>query len=156
APASADKPNLREGVREVRYALKVGLLAPPAVKTVKEMHAVLADSDWLQVETFRLEGEGPWDGQVRIQLKPDAQNSLAAPPRGFLLQARVNGWSFHHKIDVLSPEPEGKRLQLVLRDDPTDPTRSLLGELPLRPNRPQEIYVFVRNPSDQDKKGVVV
>src|SRR5439155_15332118 len=94
APQSQDPANLREGGGKARFPVKLNLVAPRYQKANREIRALFADGDWLDVEPLKLEGEGPWDLPVSIHLKENAERSLTPPPQGFLLQARVNGRAF--------------------------------------------------------------
>jgi hypothetical protein len=115
---------------------------------------VPADDEWLQVipppdlrgRLEELIERGSCTVPLRVELKTGNQKApTAGPPKGFLVQASLNGRTFHHKVaaaPVVKPE-------IVLSDNPKG-TGPSLGVLSLRPGKSRtKYYLFVRNPTDK-------
>jgi hypothetical protein len=140
--------------RQLRLFLEKGSEASPTEKNVRTL---IADRDWIEVTPTEtaLDGDGPFSLPLTLRLKPEADVTNTPPPRGFLIQARVNGRAFHHKFAVSLPSLAKKRLQLLVGNQKALPATSLT-EIGLRPNvKDAAFYVFVRNPDDQKKIAIV-
>jgi hypothetical protein len=132
-----------------KISLQLKLKGP--VSTPVEVNIFTPDPDRLQVipdkgELERLNADGascslPLD----VTLKSGAQVSAAAPPRGFLVQAKVNDRLFHYKVPIsLVQGPE-----ILLSADSAQRTNPVGTLLALRPGTERhKYYLYVRNPTN--------
>jgi hypothetical protein len=157
-PAAGQAPSFRDGKREARVTLWLAVQQAQGAAPAKEVQVegVSGDESWLQVDPVPPVPVGRPDqtsAQLTLHL-PDGAEKGGPPPRGVLVRARVNGRSFHHRLPALLPDPEGKRLTVLVGDTRQPPPYST-SELRLRPGVRQSVYVFVRNPTGQDQDVVV-
>lgn len=156
---SPETPNLREGNREVNYPLK--LETPATSRSAPTLSVLTADGDWLRVvapEQPTREGTGPYEAPLTIELRPGAETSSTPPPSGFLVAARLDGRNFHHKVITLLPGSIAKQPRILVDNQPKETAVTpgdALGDLKLRPNTRQPIYLFVKNPGDHPKKMAI-
>jgi hypothetical protein len=152
-PAAGPSPSFRDGSRQVQANLKLRVHPAAGGAPVKEVQVkgISGDETWLQVDPVPPVPVSGRDisAQLTLRLPPGAEKG-GTPPLGVLVRAQVNGRSFHHKLPVQMPEPEGKRL-IVLVGETRQPPSLPLTDLRLRPGVPQTAYVFVHNPGDQDQ-----
>jgi Carboxypeptidase regulatory-like domain len=150
----SNRPQFTTAGRTEPYALQV-VLSRPAAKPDLEVRAETPDPAWVQFQvsaqpTLRT-GETAVEAAVEINVPRDAGESGTPQPKGFLVAARVNGRSFHHRVPLSLPTPENQTLQLLLAKNPQRPDDASGDKLALRPNVPQAVYVFVKNPTKQEK-----
>ena len=132
-------------------------LEVPGIKKLEgnRMRVVRADDRWLDVtpDSSSLNGAGPFDIPLKVERRDGAQLSSVPAPLGFLVVAEVAGRTYHHKVAAALPGSTYKQPKLLLAESPKGDADSLGGELYLRPNVRQEIFVFVTNPDDKPRKG---
>jgi hypothetical protein len=156
-PDITEKPKLREGGRATHYPLELRLHKDsngnPAAITSP---TVVDDESWLEA-TLKPDGSMNKEAvrlDVMLALRPDAERNTTAPPLGLLIEADVNGWTFHHKIEADLPDAR-KSLHLLVGATKEPPTRSLPETIELRPKTAQPYYVFVKNPAPEPRKITV-
>ena len=137
AVAGTQRPNLRDGRRAADYQVQI------------ELDQRSGSPNWLQVEAQKLATPaGPVIAAVAVvRLKPEADTTATPAPQGFLLQAVVNGRSFHHKVPVNTPPLASERLQLLFSERPEQEPGAMPAALRLRPNVEQKEFLWAYNPS---------
>lgn len=139
----------------IRVRLTQRPLGGKAFKPTVAAEAVTADLTWLEAARPQVpelsEGQQTFELAYLLSMPRDAGRSGGPQPRGALARVVVNGRSFHHKINTALPIPKNRRLQLLLTTNP-DQLTDAPDTLRLRPNTQQNVYVFVRNPTDQPRK----
>jgi hypothetical protein len=120
----------------------------------------IVDPSWLTVKLPEpadvMKEPGPdYKLRVGIELAPGAQESTTERPKGFLITAVVRGKTYHFVERTELPEALGRSLQLIA----TGPDKNAnlpLRDLRLRPNAgQQQVYLFVKNPTDQPRTVAV-
>lgn len=167
----SESPRLDPTHRVAQCTLRLRFSGPFAAAKAASLRLRAADNDWLHVTPGvaapGVGPAGPWPLELdpanpiaerevvlRIALKPDAEQSTTPPPRGFLVEVTIAGYTFHHLVPVaLSLNPAHP--EIVLSADPRNATDPL-GDLRLRPaGVPQPYYLYVRNPTDKAQNVVV-
>jgi hypothetical protein len=158
---------LPPGGSPVVYPLQLRLFAPPSAKTDAVLRVLTADDAWLQV-TPEVAGAEPGKSEVplglphlaitkvplRIELKAGAAGARVPPPQGVLVEVRINGRTYHHRVPV-SLNAVTDRLEVLLSANPETPAAPQ-GELRLRPVRPrQPFFLYVRNPTAKPRNLVI-
>jgi hypothetical protein len=141
----------------VRLELRTIAAADRPAGTVR----VLYLDDWFEVGLGE-PGRPAADGTLRLELPPvvslpmglrlrQGENTGRRPPRGLLVQVRVNGRAFHHRLPV-NLRDVTDRLDILLTDRPEAPAEDGLDELRLRPLPGRQTYhLFVRNRSPRTR-----
>jgi hypothetical protein len=121
------------------------------------MRVVRPDDRWLDVapETSNLSGAGPFEIALKVERREGAEFSSVPAPLGFLVIAEVGGRTYHHKVTIALPGSRFGQPKLLLSESSKGQADSLVGELYLRPNVRQEIFIFVNNPGDKPRKIAV-
>lgn len=131
-------------------ALEVSRAGPAAL----ELRVHCADDAWLEVTPALIampalpESAGPFPVTqkvpLKVRLKPDAERSGLVPPLGFLIEAKLEGRSYHHV--VTTPIVTGAQaVQILVSADPNAPEQAL-NALHLRPGKVRQPYhVYVKN-----------
>jgi hypothetical protein len=129
----------------------------PGIKKLEgnRMRVVRADDRWLDVmpDAATLSGAGPFALGLKVERRDGAEFSSVPAPLGFLVVAEVGGRTYHHKVAVSLPGSRFGQPKLFLSESLKGDVD--VGELYLRPNVRQEIFVFVRNPGDKARKVAV-
>jgi hypothetical protein len=131
----------------VRVNIRADAKADAALKYLK------TDDGWLRVADGgqKPPGRGEWEFRLTVTPGPD---SGAPQPTGFLIAARVSGRTFFRQVPVFLAASRAKLPQLLLAD--SDKVSDAARSAPrLRPNTPQALFVFVKNPDDQPRKVAV-
>lgn len=154
--ATPDLSNKQKSHEQV--TLRMTLSGTP-VGDVKFPDAI-TDAVWLRVKVgppVAPRGGGQtYDLPVDLERPPGAENSRNDPPRAFLVGATAGGLTYHVRVPVLLPGSATKQLRLVVTDAAQDPKNPVDEQLALRPNvKGQTYYVFVHNPTDEEKKVLV-
>jgi hypothetical protein len=139
---------------------------PPSAKLPSNVPVrwLMADDDWLSIirantnagaaltNTANLPVTGSvFAGDLSIELQPGAERRGSPRPRGFLLEAALDGRTYHSRIDI-PPLPSSEPAEILLSADSKDASAPL-GDLRLRPVKsPQPAYLFVRNASARMRK----
>lgn len=136
---------------------RLRLEVPGAKQNGNRVHVVRPDDRWLDIspESSTLSGAGPFQILLKVERREGAEFSSVPAPLGFLVVAEVGGRTYHHKVPVTLPGSRFGQPKLLLSESPRGDADSLVGELYLRPNVRQEIFVFVQNPGDKPRKVAV-
>jgi hypothetical protein len=146
-------PDRRSTTARIGVELAGPLKAPADVR----LAVLTAESAWLEVvpDPSGLApappgAATPYVLPVRVALRPGAGQTSAPPPRGFLVQARVNGRSYSATVPVALAAVRD-RLEAFLSTDPKKPSAPLT-DVRLRPlGVPERFYLYVRNPGDRPR-----
>jgi hypothetical protein len=151
----SDPPDLSSG-KSANCKLR---LEVPGVKKAEgnRVRVVRADDRWLDIspDSSNLTGMGPFEIALKVERREGAEFSSVPAPVGFLVVAEVGGKTYHHKVTTALPGSRFGQPKLLLSENLKGDADSLTGELYLRPNVKQEIYVFVNNPGDKPRKVAV-
>jgi hypothetical protein len=132
--------------------LGIELSGPLNAKPKVELTVIPADEEWLEI-TPKLSGLAELTADRRsclvplqIRLKPGAQNARVPAPKGFLVQAALNGRAFHHRVKVsLTSGPE-----ILLNANPKGAGPFLPELPPLQPGQGRsKYYLFLKNSPDK-------
>ena len=126
-----------------------------------DLHFHRMDDAWLEVApgsallTGLTEAKEPRTHTHKVPLKamrkPKAERSGLAPPIGFLVEARFEGRSYHHLVNV-PIVPSAQEAQILVSADPDEPGTTL-NEIRVRPGRvKQPHYVYVKNLTNRAQK----
>ncbi len=143
--------------RSATALIGVDLAGPVKGPAEVRLGVLTAESAWLEVVpdpggmTPAPAGAATaYDLPIRVALRPGAGQSPAPPPRGFLLQARVNDRSFSATVPVALAAVRD-RLEAFFSTDPKKPSAPLT-DVRLRPVEvPERFYLYVRNPGDRPR-----
>jgi hypothetical protein len=151
-------PNLREDKLDAECRLRIKLMREPPTQAVnvEEPSIRTADKDWLVIDRPVWQRTGDvFTTRLLVRKKTGAEKSPSPAPQGFLFVARLqDGRSFHYKVHTQLPRSSRECMELVLSDSKEAPSPQL-GDLKLRPNTQQAIFVFVRNPTKEKHTAIV-
>lgn len=152
---------LTEKLSYAHFELEVTRQVPAGAFGPVELSFQCADDVWLEVspESASLPAlkpaKEPRTQTHRVPLKamrkPKAERTGLPPPLGFLVEARVEGRSYHHLV-AIPIVPNTQELQLLVSAEPEEPATTL-NEIRIRPGKvKQPHYVHVRNLTNRPQK----
>src|SRR5206468_1381510 len=102
----SNRPQFTTASRSGRFALQV-TLSRAVDKPDLEVRAETPDPAWVQsqvpAQPALREGETTAEAAVELTVPRDAGETGTPQPKGFLVAARVNGRSFHHRVPISLP-----------------------------------------------------